>query len=262
MPWAEFWYNTTFHVSIGTTPFEIVYGRKPPTPLQYILGEIKVEWVARELADCKEVLAQLKFNLLKAQNAMTKEANKHRRDVTFEPGSWVYLKLVPHKQQSVARRINQKLAARFYGPFQIKRRNGSVAYELKIPDTSRVHPVFHASMPKKAHKAPLEAPELPEGFEVELAEAISPVKVLSFRKVTRGDEEINQCLIQWKDGRAEDASWEDELTIRAQFPQFSFEDKTVGPAGVNDKNEPSHEPSPVLKPRVWKVYERKNKRKT
>ena len=27
IPWVELWYNTTFHVTTGKTPFEVVYGR-------------------------------------------------------------------------------------------------------------------------------------------------------------------------------------------------------------------------------------------
>lgn len=30
IPWAEYWFNTTYHASTGQTPFEIVYGRPPP----------------------------------------------------------------------------------------------------------------------------------------------------------------------------------------------------------------------------------------
>lgn len=41
VPWAEFWYNTTFHVSIGKTPFEVVYGRQPPALLRFLSNEIR-----------------------------------------------------------------------------------------------------------------------------------------------------------------------------------------------------------------------------
>lgn len=67
LPWAELWYNTTFHVSTGTTPFQVVYGRPPPTITRFMEGETKVEAVARELQERDEALAQLKYHLSKAQ---------------------------------------------------------------------------------------------------------------------------------------------------------------------------------------------------
>lgn len=33
--WAEYWYNTTFNLSIGITPFQVVYGRTPPALVYY-----------------------------------------------------------------------------------------------------------------------------------------------------------------------------------------------------------------------------------
>ncbi|GAU40665.1 hypothetical protein TSUD_83440 [Trifolium subterraneum] len=111
-------YNTMFHVSIGTTPFEIVYGRKPPGILRFLSNETKVEVVALELKDRDEALSQLKAHLQKAQEQMAAYANKKIRDLQFSVGEWVFLKLRPHRQQSVIKRTNQKLAARFYGPFK------------------------------------------------------------------------------------------------------------------------------------------------
>ncbi|XP_050915888.1 uncharacterized protein LOC127130982 [Lathyrus oleraceus] len=67
IPWAELWYNTTFHVSTGTTPFEAVYGRKPPTVVRFLQGETKVEAMAAELVDRDEALRQLKYHLTRAQ---------------------------------------------------------------------------------------------------------------------------------------------------------------------------------------------------
>ncbi|KAL9429081.1 hypothetical protein AB3S75_030982 [Citrus x aurantiifolia] len=35
LPWAEFWYNTTYHDSTGMTPFQALYGRAPPKVPMY-----------------------------------------------------------------------------------------------------------------------------------------------------------------------------------------------------------------------------------
>lgn len=135
LPWAELWYNTTFHISTGFTPFEVVYGRKPPVLVHFLEGETRVEAVAQELRDRDEALRQLKFNLQKAQEQMKMQADKRRKEVQFDVGDWVFLKLWPHRQQSVVQRIHQKLAPRFFGPYQIIQKVGPVAYKLKLPAT-------------------------------------------------------------------------------------------------------------------------------
>lgn len=50
---------------------------------------------------------------------MIKQENKGRREVNFQEGDMVYLKLRPHRQNSVCTRIFQKLAGRYYGPFKV-----------------------------------------------------------------------------------------------------------------------------------------------
>ena len=42
LAWAEYCYNTSWHSSIKRTPFEVVYGRSPPTLLAYVPGTARV----------------------------------------------------------------------------------------------------------------------------------------------------------------------------------------------------------------------------
>lgn len=59
------------------TPFEIVYGEPPPMLSKFLIREIRVEGVAQTLKDKDEILAQLKYNLERAQQRMTKAANRY-----------------------------------------------------------------------------------------------------------------------------------------------------------------------------------------
>ena len=261
VPWAEYWYNTTFHVSIGRSPFEAVYGRQPPKLLRFLSNETKVATVAVELQDRDEALNQLKTHLLKAQQQMKWYSDKKRRDVNFKEGEWVFLKLRPHRQQFVVKRINQKLAARFYGPFKIIEKIGEVAYKLQLPDQSRIHPIFHVSLLKKAIGDYHVQGELPKELEVILDEEIYPVKVLGSRVTMQNGVSTPQSLIQWKNKSIDDVTWEDNDVIRGQFPEFNLEDKVFAEGGGIDRNADEQLGLDLgQKPKVWRVYERKRKK--
>ena len=90
-----------------------------------------------------------KDNLTMAQNRMKQQANQHRTEWEFEVEDWVFVRLQPYKQLSLKQQGKHKLVPKFYGPYQINRKISPVAYELKLPDKSRIHNVFHVSNLKK-----------------------------------------------------------------------------------------------------------------
>ena len=68
--WAEWSYNTSCHSSTGITPFEVIYGRKPPAIPEYVGGTSSVDTVDAVLSQYDEVLKLLRRKLLRAQQKM------------------------------------------------------------------------------------------------------------------------------------------------------------------------------------------------
>lgn len=115
-------------------------------------------------------------------------------------GDFVYLKLQPYAQKSVATRANQKLSFRYYSPYLVLKKVGATAYKLDLPEKSKIHLVVHVSQLKKAVKAntPVHK-ELPLITE----EPCYPVQILECREYTKGTAQANQVLIHWA-GMAEE----------------------------------------------------------
>ncbi|XP_074342200.1 uncharacterized protein LOC141679658 [Apium graveolens] len=109
---------------------QVVYGREPLALLRFEKGSTSVATLEEQLLESDAVLDDVKASLFRAQQRMQKYADAGRRDVVFQVGEQVFLKLQPYRQHSLARRPCEKLSARFYGPFSILERVGNVAYRL------------------------------------------------------------------------------------------------------------------------------------
>lgn len=70
-------------------------------------------------AERNVILKELQDPLLKAQDFMRSQANKHRREVEYEVGEMVFLKIQPYKIKTLAKRLNQKLSPQYYGPYEV-----------------------------------------------------------------------------------------------------------------------------------------------
>ncbi|GJS91637.1 ty3-gypsy retrotransposon protein [Tanacetum coccineum] len=225
LSWAEFSYNTSYHSSIKMTPFQALYGRVPPSIIPYPPGSSKVAAIDELLVERNVLLRQLKENLFAARNRMEMQANRSRREVEFNVGDKVLVKLQPYRQITLARRLSNKLAKRYYGPFEILERVGKVAYRLGLPPTSKIHPVFHVSLLKPfIGEGIVGVTNLPEE-DREGQPVDQPLAVCATRDILRNGEPSRQILVQWRDCSPEEATWEDLSEFQSTYPSYQLEDK-------------------------------------
>ncbi|XP_073224687.1 uncharacterized protein [Cicer arietinum] len=201
--WAALWYNTTFHVSTGTTPFEVVYGRKPP-----IVGprtdEEKIGAVSYKLKLPEGSRVHAIFHISQLKKAI--------EDYSAEPQLPDELEMEAEEGEEpedllAARSVmkeghlEDKAAVSDGGNYRIiwpktsERtksavwrtyvRKGAVSYKLKLPEGSRVHAIFHISQLKKAIEDYSAEPQLPDELEMEAEEGEEPEDLLAARSVMK-----------------------------------------------------------------------------
>ncbi|XP_073260705.1 uncharacterized protein [Populus alba] len=95
----------------------------------------------------------------------------------------------PYRQNSVVVRKNLKLNPRYYGPFQIIKKIGMVAYELKLPISN-----------KKGRMQ------------------IMPLAIMDRKLMKKGNGVATAVLVQWSNLYPEDSTWEDLFDLQKQFP--------------------------------------------
>jgi hypothetical protein len=101
------------------------------------------------LQEAKKQVHMVRENLRVAQSRQKSYTNQSRRELSFEVGDFVYLK-VSSMRGLRHFKVRGKLAPRFIGPFEILEKRGEVAYQLELPpQLSDVHDVFHVSQLKK-----------------------------------------------------------------------------------------------------------------
>ena len=145
---AEFAYNDSRHATTGFTPFEVNLGRHPNSGRWPTTGKKGRAPPARELAAKLVNLHQeLRERLVKANERMKQQYDKHHRDVQFEKGEQVLLS----NQWLSSLRPKRKLDYKYRGPFEVLERIKANAYRVQLPEGSRSHNVFHASMLEKYH---------------------------------------------------------------------------------------------------------------
>jgi len=211
---AEYCYNSCPHSAIGRSPFEALYGYTPKHFGISAVDSVQMpeldDWVQN-----RQLMNELiKQHLSRAQLRMKKQADKKRSERQFQVGDKMFLKLQPYVQSTLAPRSSQKLAYKFFGPYEILSRVGLVAYKLRLPASSRIHPVFHVSQLKQMVPSTEVTSSVPDDLDILRV----PEKVLGRRSVARGVSSVAQVLIQWSGMPSSLATWEDRESIQQSFP--------------------------------------------
>jgi hypothetical protein len=160
-------YNTSFHTTTKITPFMVLYGYHTTSITSSLKEKSKVQAVKDHIEHQQQVFQLLKDNLTMAQNRMKQQEYQHCSEITFKVGDWVFLRQQPYKHMSLKQANKDNiLSPKYYGPYKVLQKNGTMAYKLDLPASLRVHPVFHVSCLKKAigDKIPIQTilPELDE----------------------------------------------------------------------------------------------------
>ncbi|KAJ0865931.1 putative nucleotidyltransferase, Ribonuclease H [Helianthus annuus] len=145
LPRAEFAYNRSNHSSAGRSPFFIVYGRNPFTPLDLApfpeLEHFSAEG-DEQAAQIKLLHEQVREQIVKHNLQYQTRVNKHRRKVVFNEGDlvWVYL----HRDRFPQGRFG-KLHPRADGPFCVLKRINDNAYKIDLPGHYKVSATFNVA---------------------------------------------------------------------------------------------------------------------
>ncbi|KAL0439017.1 UNVERIFIED_CONTAM: Transposon Tf2-12 polyprotein [Sesamum latifolium] len=143
LPLIEFAYNNSFHSSIGMAPYEALYGRKCRSPICWDIEGLRQFEGPELVQETVDKIQTVKQCLKAAQDRQKSYVDKHRREMEYEVGEKVFLRVSPWR--GILRFGKKgKLSPRYIGPYEILERVGPLAYRLALPvELSQIHDVFH-----------------------------------------------------------------------------------------------------------------------
>ena len=219
LPFAEFAYNNSYQSSLGKAPFEVLYGRRCRTPLNWSETGERQLFGPDMIQDAEEQVRIIREKLKTAQSRQKSQYDRHHKAVTFEVDEKAYLRVTPLKGTHRFG-IKGKLAPRYIGPFRILAKRGEVAYQLELPPhLSKVHDVFHVSQLRRCFLDPIrEVDHETLDLQDNLSYREYPVRILDQAERTTRRRNLKFLKVQWSNHSEKEATWEREDRLRLEYP--------------------------------------------
>ncbi|CAA7018918.1 unnamed protein product [Microthlaspi erraticum] len=99
---VEFAYNNSFQASIGMAPFEALYGRPCRTPLCWTQVGERSMYGATYVQETTEKVRVVRLNMKEAQDRQKSYADRRRRELEFQVGDRVYLKMAMLRSELIS----------------------------------------------------------------------------------------------------------------------------------------------------------------
>jgi hypothetical protein len=195
--YAKFNYNNSYQESLKMAPFEMLYGCRCRTSLFWNETRERKVFGPDILQEAEKQVHMVRENLRITQLRQKSYADHRRRELSFEVGDFVYLKVSPMRGLCCFK-VRGKLAPRFIRPFKILETRGEVAYQLELPpQLSDVHDVFHVSQLKKCLRVPEEQISIENlDAEEDLSYEEYPIKILETSERVMKNKRIKLCKVQ------------------------------------------------------------------
>ena len=133
------------HSTISFSPFKIVYGFNPLTPMDLIplLFEEKVSLDGEKKAKMVRQLHEgVRLQIEKKNRLYASKANKGRKVVVFQPGDWVWVHM---RKERFPNQRKSKLKPRGDGPFQVLERINDNTCKIDLPGEYGVSATFNVA---------------------------------------------------------------------------------------------------------------------
>ena len=211
---VEFAYNNSVNSTTNITPFLAANGYEPNTMLTIASNSSITSVPSAEnfKVNFEVVLQLVKDNIAKAQEVQAKSYNAKRKEEEYTVGDLVLLSTSNLKITNLPKDSSSSLKPRFVGPYVIEKVLSSVAYKLELPETMRIHPIFHVSQLRRYLVPHQHFPERtrnpPPPLVINNENEYEVERIIDRRTIRTGRKAKRQYLIKWRGYPEYENTWE------------------------------------------------------